>query len=969
MSGNFDDLGHFCFLDKYSRYLYDEERRETWQEAVIRTVNILKMLSKDKLDKQIYEQIYNAIYNLDVLPSMRLFSMSPEAVERDNSVIYNCAYRGIDNTQAIAESLYLGCSGVGFGYSVEKQFIKDLPVVQHQTGMFTQFGVADSQTGWAIAYKFLLDELFAGRDVQFDFSQIRPAGARLKTKGGYASGSQVLADLFEHTRKIIKSAQGRQLTSVEVMDIVNYVPIAAISGGSRRSALIVFGDADDNEFLSAKTNVGDKYWRYNSNNSAVWYHDTPELVKKDLLQQLYKSGAEPGILNRDVAIDLAPDRRIFRNPKKVGANPCFAPKTLVQTKQGHFYIEDLIGKTVDIWNGENWQTINNFRITGENQEILKITLQDGSIIRCTPYHRFILEDNENCLAEDLVVGDKLKITEAPLSHGNISEKGAYIKGFLIGDGTYNKSTPLLWVYNGKEVCFDKLKSSLEELPFILRTNAIDNVDFFYEENHNRYRMQGLGGRSQELIAWVTTYKENLPKEIFEWDLKSKCEFLAGLFDADGNARVGTNGFGYQLSSINEKLLLDVQLLLKTIGVKSKLALMKKSGTVNFKDGYGNYPSKNCYRLSLSQENSLILANLVNFQRLYNYENETIKFLQKPRFNIIVNIEYDGIEEYVYCCTVEGNHQISLTCGLNIGNCGEISLEHRQFCNLSTAVIRANDNIKQIIDKVILASIIGTIQSSATHFPFIDEGWKYNQEQDRLLGVCLTGVTDNILLRDANNLQLLRDHAVYANEQYADKLGIQRSVAVTSMKPAGNSSVLANTSPGANARHYKYAIRNVVVNSHTAIFDFLYANGVPNFDHPDPNRSTDKIFKFPLKSPDGALLQKDFTALEQCELWKLLRLNYTEHNVSISIQYEDEEFPDLEKWILVNSNIVNGMAFFKNQNYQFAYLPIQEINEEEYNEFIKDYPKLNWNNFQFYEHAKDERNELAECAGGNCVVSF
>ncbi|MCK5705789.1 MAG: hypothetical protein KAI29_31785, partial [Cyclobacteriaceae bacterium] len=234
-------------------------------------------------------------------------------------------------------------------------------------------------------------------------------------------------------------------------------------------------------------------------------------------------------------------------------------------------------------------------------------------------------------------------------------------------------------------------------------------------------------------------------------------------------------------------------------------------------------------------------------------------------------------------------------------CGEIILRPFQFCNLSVAVAREADTIEDLKEKVELAAILGTIQSKATHFPGLRKEWRKNCEEERLIGVDINGQLDCTEAQKPENMKILQQVVVETNEKVARILGINSSVATTCVKPSGNSSQLLNCSPGLHARWSPYYVRNIRVGAHTPVYKVLENAGVPM----DPENGQTKenastyVVHFPVKSPDSAITKGDRTALEQCEYWLMNKLNYTEHNPSVTITFKPDEVLDIIKWTWEN----------------------------------------------------------------------
>jgi len=303
-------------------------------------------------------------------------------------------------------------------------------------------------------------------------------------------------------------------------------------------------------------------------------------------------------------------------------------------------------------------------------------------------------------------------------------------------------------------------------------------------------------------------------------------------------------------------------------------------------------------------------------------------------------------------------------------CGEIVLRPFQFCNLSVAVARENDTLEDLMDKVELATIIGTIQSKATHFPGMRKEWKRNCEEERLLGVDINGQMDTPLAQDPEVMRKLRQVAVETNEKVARILGINRSAAVTCVKPSGNSSQLLNCSPGIHARWSKYYVRNIRVGAHTPLFKVLKDTGIPM----DPENGQTKenantyVIHFPVKSPDKAITKNERTALEQCEYWLRSKTNYTEHNPSVTITYKPDEVLDIIQWTWENQDKIGGMTFLPAFDASFDQMPYEEITREEYEKRVKDFPKIDFSKIYRYEEEDytTAAQELA-CLAGNCDV--
>ena len=297
-----NDYQRFIATSRYARWLPDQNRRETWEETVSRFIRNIVM---PKVDADTAQKLEDAILKLDIMPSMRAMMTAGKAADRDNTCIYNCSYLPVDDPKSFDEAMFILLCGTGVGFSVERQYISKLPEVPDN--LFeseTVIAVKDSKEGWAKAYRQLLAMLWAGEIPKWDVSKVRPAGAKLKTFGGRASGPDPLVDLFKFTIAVFRKAQGRKLTSIECHDIMCKIGEVVVVGGVRRSAMISLSNLSDDRMRHAKSG---QWWQDQAQralaNNSVAYTDKPdaESFMREWLALVESKSGERGIFNRNAS--------------------------------------------------------------------------------------------------------------------------------------------------------------------------------------------------------------------------------------------------------------------------------------------------------------------------------------------------------------------------------------------------------------------------------------------------------------------------------------------------------------------------------------------------------------------------------------------------------------------------------------------------------------------------------------------
>ena len=309
-------------------------------------------------------------------------------------------------------------------------------------------------------------------------------------------------------------------------------------------------------------------------------------------------------------------------------------------------------------------------------------------------------------------------------------------------------------------------------------------------------------------------------------------------------------------------------------------------------------------------------------------------------------------------------------------CSEIILRPNQFCNLTEVVVRPTDSMNTLLDKVEIATILGTMQATLTNFGYLRKRWQDNTEEERLLGVSLTGIMDSPLLNKndskfttlADRLDKLREKAVAVNKEWASTLGIPQSTAITCVKPSGTVSQLVDSASGIHARHNPYYIRTVRGDNKDPLTEFMKSQGIPN--EPDvmkPEHTT--VFSFPMKAAKDAVFRTSMSAIEQLEMWKTYAVHWCEHKPSVTISVKEQEWVNVGNWCWDNFDYLSGVSFLPFSDHTYKQAPYQDIDEEQYKKLHSEMPKnIDWGKLQDFEKEDNTKGsqELA-CTAGVCEL--
>ncbi|MBV5310898.1 hypothetical protein [Chromatium okenii] len=779
-------------------------------------------------------------------------------VLQDGAVVHNC--------------------GTGAGFSVERQFISELPKLNtplsrkiYDPDMFpgvnpaelSVFGkktntirIHDSKYGWASALRILIVELYNGNyGVKWDMSAVRPAGSRLKVFGGRASGSGPLDDLFTFVKNVFINATGPRLTSIECHDIVCKIASIVIAGGVRRSALISLSNLSDERMRHAKSGA---WWEHNGQralaNNSVAYTEKPDIgIFMSEWKALYDSkSGERGLFNREAAKKSC--AAIGRDPNhEFLTNPCLTGDTLVAIpERGLVRISGLAGSTQNVLTQNGDIVPARFENTADNAVIWEVALSNGALIHATEYHNFVMEDGTKRRLKDLGVGDRLMRSMFRNVFGKLHDVSLAKR-----DGQHGSDA------NVPEWLFQADEESI--------ATYLDAVITY----------------SEALIVWSD---QHLSLRLANGSIS----FYHGLANLLTMCGIGTHV--HTISTQNNSLYIPV------IDIDNPVALF-------------------------AALQAGMLPEIIGAQKYLSVDY----VVQLPR------------TEPVYCAGEPTTNSFALA-HIVSGNCAEIILRPSSVCNLSEVVVRSHDTLKTLKDKVEIATILGTLQSTLTNFVYLPPEWKQNCEEERLLGVSLTGIMDHSVLAGGDIesrrvcsdwLRSMRDLARTVNAEWADALGINPAKSITCVKPSGTVSSLVDSASGIHPRYAQHYLRRVRSDVKDPLTQVMIQQGFPH--EVDVMNPSNIVFAFPMKAPKNAVLRSDRTAVQQLEHWLMIKQNWCEHTASISVYVREHEWLEAAAWVYEHFDDITGVSFFPYSDHSYQQAPYEEITAEDYERLVKEIP--------------------------------
>jgi hypothetical protein len=915
---------------KYAKYIPELKRREPWEELVTRNME-MHIKKFPSLEQEIKDN-YKFVYDKMVLPSMRSLQFGGKPIEISPNRIYNCCFAPIDDWRVFSEIMFLLLGGTGVGYSVQYHHVEVLPEIRKPSkDRKRRWLVSDSIEGWADAVNILIKSyFFGGSQIEFDFSDIRPKGARLITSGGKAPGPQPLKECLIKVEGVLDTKNdGEKLKPIEVHDIVCHIADAVLAGGIRRAALISLFSATDEEMIGCKSGA---WWEKNpqrgrSNNSAVLMrHKLTKNYFIKLWKRIEASGSgEPGIY--------------LSNDKDWGTNPCcFIGSTLVATADGRNAVsikqlcdENYRGPVYSV-QAQTGQVItshcSNVWKSRENAELVKVTLDDNSSFICTPDHRIMIRNGQYVQAQHLVEGTSLM----PFNSYKRSDRNYRMIQSNTGRDIAQYAHVAQYYdiikegYNPQHI-HHKDGNGLNDLPENLE--AVDAVE------HNRQHMLG------EMNAF-----HKMSSESYQSWVKKQSSRQQGVNN--------TNSNGLSTEDMIDKC------YEKTVQKRSKLSHKEVLDVCGVK-----FLSKG----RLKEMNSETVGEFA--EKLAELANHKV-----------VSVEFLSEREDVYDMTVENTHNFAIitsykddnfinSSGVFVHNC-EIALRPYQFCNLTEINVSNVESQEDYENRVRAASFIGTLQAGYTDFHYLRPIWKRTTEKDALIGISMTGIGSGKVL--GLNMVAAAKVVKQENKRVAQLIGINKAARTTTVKPAGTTSLTLGTSSGIHAWHNDYYIRRVRVGKNEAIYTFLSENH-PELIEDEYFRPHDTaVIGIPQKAPEGAILRNE-SPIQLLERVKKVhqewikpghRTGSNTHNVSATISIREHEWPAVGEWMWENKDFYNGLSVLPYSNHTYKQAPFEDCTEGEYEKLMLTLKDVDLSKIIELDDDTDLKGEAA-CSGGSCEI--
>ena len=991
----FNSLGLFTFLRTYARR-HDENdvnsTIESWEECITRVINASNTQLHCNFSIDEMNELFYLLYNLKCSVAGRfLWTLNTKTVDKMGLMsLQNCAYVNVDEpVKPFIWTMNFLMLGAGVGYSIMPEHISKIPEIKYcmanrKDTNDADYIVSDSREGWIkLLAKILKGHFYSGKSFTYSCILLRSKGAPIKGFGGTASGPDVFCDGLLKIERVLNNRAGQKLRPIDALDVMNIIGGIVVAGNTRRSAQICLGDCNDIEFMRAKRwDLGSiPNWRCYSNNSVIC-NDINDIINNEEFWQGYNGNGEPyGLINLNLMRKCGRlnDFR-YPDPGVQGTNPSLKAGTKIITMDGIFPIEkleDTIFMTKNL-RGE-WQKAKCW-LSGKNKQLYRIKLNTGIEYYATPEHKWPVVIN----------GITIKTPTVNLEEGhilpyfqhnelvNISDSKTYEDGFCIGwlygDGWNTVRKDGRHQY-GFIVSYKDNESGIKDII----TNWLNNIcDFEYTWNdrgssfetnvsniklHNYLQQFGVSHKNKGLPTCIWTSSEEFRKG-----------FIDGIFSSDGCISGNNISKCVSISQSNIKLIDDLQELLGFYGIMMNKSIIQNNNP-SFPNGkkynkiYTRYVLRTRNWINIIHfKNTFNLTHIHKQEKLNNFiRQDSNRQITLTTTVYITEVELTNVFEDVWDISVYDDTHCFQLSGCITGNCAEICLNNFQTCCLSELFL-PNITSKEELFKCV--SYLYRMCKHSLTLPCPDSiETETIVHQEFRIGIGVTGY----LQATEEQKQWLPECYEYLRNfdiQYSLSNGLPSSIKLTTAKPSGTLSLLGSVTPGVHPGFSQYFIRRVRISSDSPLIKLAEKHGYNvewqhNFDNTIDN--TTKIISFPMSYPDGTVVAKDCTAVQQLEYAKRLQADWSDNSISQTCYYKKEELPLIKEWLLNNYNTcVKSVSFLLHNEHGFKQAPYEEITKEVYDNMMSTCrPIINVEGVCYTEG--DTLIGEGECQGGVCPI--
>lgn len=911
-------VGYVTYKRTYSRTKPDSTSEEWW-ETVRRVVegtyriqqrhcayNNVPWIPQKATESA--EDMFDRIFNFKFTPPGRgLWMMGTEYIEQHGSAaLNNCAFVSTkDLAHDFAEPFcfLMDMSMLGVGVGGDTAGAGSLAIDAPKRSEFVE-QIGDNREAWIDAVRVTL-RAYTGSGIlpTWDYSLIRPYGSDIKGFGGKAAGPDPLRTLLEDDiPKILDPLVGKKITSGAIVDLFNVVGKCVVAGNVRRSAEIMFGQPSDEEFLDLKNPELHaeemESHRWASNNSIF------AQVGMDYAEPAARTGkaGEPGYIwldniRRFGRMADPPDNRDHR---AAGSNPCVPGFTPILTREGYRNIENLVGQTVDVWNGCEWSTVEP-RVTGHDQRLVKVELSDGSYLHCTEAHKWMLADGSRVKAADLQKDDPLAKFDMPVVETGEVFEHAYEHGFFCGDGQINQSGSRgALLYGDKKQLFS---------------------DAGPEDAYGR--------------RWIG-FPRSIPEKGFvpeDARLEDRLAWFAGLCDADGTLTYNPNSISLSVSSVNKHVLDRVRLMLTTVGVQAKIGKMFEPMTRLMPDGKGGYKEYECqesWRLLINATDTYKLACLgLPCRRL---KIEKLKPQRDARrFVRVVSVVPYGIEPTVYCFTEPKNNTGTFN-GVVTGQCVEQTLESYELCCLVETFPAHHDSYEDYERTLKKAYLYAkTVTLLPTHNPKTNAVMMRN----RRIGTSQSGIVQNFAKIGRRRHFTWCDQGYQYIQKldriYSDWLAVPTSIKTTSVKPSGTVSKLCGATSGIHYPPAEFYVQRIRFGFGSPLLKEFERAGYKL--EPCVYTPNTMVVEIPVHEKHFYKAETDVSLWEQIGNAVAMQKWWADNQVSCTVKFDnsnpEKAASEIAAALELHQDELKGISFLPHAH-GYKQPPWEPISEDEYN---------------------------------------